>query len=316
MSDCKEGREKYKRGRERETLKEQSAALCLRTLSALTCSVWRQCNSKFYTVWDTNWHSELWLFLQYNLIKRHCQWGWNQSIIKFDRQTDIKVFAISQHTGHECKTSEPWLEEVWANWITPTTRSVVSIRTILGAEIWFCRIFSFEVQPKILWLTLDTMLWKDEWTGCTVRTKGVFIFFKSMAKYRVSWSSFDIFEWKHNWKPTEKCTTWQLYTEGKSCKNVQGQVESFGSLLQILQSIFQTTYIHFRCILAKIHSFSVFTPICVFTWSLGLESSRTWIVQKTGTQAGSVKNRQSLKTYGQFLQASLQLTNWTWLRWC
>lgn len=37
-----------------ETLKEQSAALGLRTLSAFTCTVWQQCNSKFYTVWDTN----------------------------------------------------------------------------------------------------------------------------------------------------------------------------------------------------------------------------------------------------------------------
>lgn len=44
-----------------------------RSISALTCSVWLQCDSKFYTVWDTNWPSELWLFLQYNLIKRHCQ---------------------------------------------------------------------------------------------------------------------------------------------------------------------------------------------------------------------------------------------------
>lgn len=206
---------------ERETVKEQSVALCLRTLSAHTCSVWRQGNSKFYTVWDTNWHSEVWLFLQYNLIKRHCQWGRNQRIIKFDRQTDIKVFAISQHTGHKCKTSEPWLEVVWANWISPTTRSVVSISTILGAEMWFYRIFSFELQPKILWLTLDITLWKDEWSGCIVCTKGVFIFFKSMAKYTVSWShsSFDIFEWRHNWKPIEKCKTWQLYTEGKRRKN-------------------------------------------------------------------------------------------------
>lgn len=124
------------RERKRETLKEQSAAFCLRTLSALTCSVWQQCNSKFYTVWDTNWHSELWLFLQYNLIKGHCQWGRNQSIINFDRQTDIKVFAISQHTGPECKTSEPWLEEVRANWISPTTRSVVAISTTFSTELW------------------------------------------------------------------------------------------------------------------------------------------------------------------------------------
>lgn len=172
MSDCKEERERQReigrarevkeRGRkretERETLTEQSAALCLRTSSAFTCTVWQQCNSKFYTVWDTNWHSELWLFLQYNLIKRHCQWGRNQSIIKFDRQTDRSVCNFTTH-WHECKTSEPWLEEVWANWISSTTRSVVTISTILGAEIWFYRIFSFEVQPKILWLTLDIMLW-------------------------------------------------------------------------------------------------------------------------------------------------------------
>lgn len=169
-------REMKKRERERETLKEQSAALCLRTLSALTCSVWQQCNSKFYTVWDTNWHSELWLFLQYNLIKRHCQWGRNQSIIKFDRQTDIKVFAILQHTGHRCKTSEPWLEEVWANWISPTTRSVVSMSTILGAERLFYSIFSFEVKPKILWLTLHIMLWKDERSGYTVHINIFFHF--------------------------------------------------------------------------------------------------------------------------------------------
>lgn len=61
-------------GRERGSLK-QSAALCLRTLSAFTCSVWQQSNRTFYTVWDTNCHSKLCLFLQYNLIKRHCQWG-------------------------------------------------------------------------------------------------------------------------------------------------------------------------------------------------------------------------------------------------
>lgn len=145
MTEKREAR--GERERERHS-HEQSAALCLRTLSALTCSVLQQWNSKFYTVWNTNWHSGLWLFLQYNLIKRQCQWVRNQSCVKFDRQTDIKVFAISQHTGLKCKTSEPWLEEVWPNWIRLTTRSVVS--TILFAEIWFNHIFSFEVQPKIL----------------------------------------------------------------------------------------------------------------------------------------------------------------------
>ena len=34
-----------------------------------------QCNSKFYTVWDTNWHSEPRLLAECNLIKAHCQWG-------------------------------------------------------------------------------------------------------------------------------------------------------------------------------------------------------------------------------------------------
>ncbi|MEQ2246854.1 hypothetical protein ILYODFUR_003486 [Ilyodon furcidens] len=37
---------------------------CLRTLSTLTYTFWRQHN-KFYTVWDTNWHSGLWLFLSH-----------------------------------------------------------------------------------------------------------------------------------------------------------------------------------------------------------------------------------------------------------
>lgn len=109
---------KQEKGRQRERWGEdstdQSVPLCLRSLSALTCSVWRQWNSKFYTVWDTNWHSEPWVFLQYNLIKKQCQWVRNRSTINFDRQTDIKVFAISQHTGQMTKTSEPQLKKFLA----------------------------------------------------------------------------------------------------------------------------------------------------------------------------------------------------------
>lgn len=210
MSDCKKRGER-ERGNgegdgERESLREQSAALCLRILSALTCSVWQLCNSKFYTVWDTNWHYVLWLFLQYNLIKRHCQWGRNQSIIKFDRHKSVCNFTTY---WLKCKTSEPWLEEVLACWISSPTHSVVTISTILAAEIWFYYIFSFEVHPKILWLKLDTMLWDG--TNCVncVHQRCLYWLSIGFGGYIPVLTCLS--------KGTTESSTWQPYTEGKNC---------------------------------------------------------------------------------------------------
>lgn len=68
------------------------------------------------------------------------------------------------------------------------------------------------------------MLPKNEWTGCSMSTKPVFIFFMGMKKYKVSWwlANFDLTESKlgADRKLLEDCTTWHFHDDKKKTRQM------------------------------------------------------------------------------------------------
>lgn len=81
-----------------------------------------------------------------------------------------------------------------------------------------------EICQGLCWVTSDNKSCKDECVGYTLFAAKVFIFLKSMSKYRVSHShsSFDIFQWRHN-------ST--LLTKHDNFTEQRGAVQTFRVLL-------------------------------------------------------------------------------------